>query len=99
VQCVADSYRSAIRSAAISILTAYFESQDELKDSDENRQEFTKYALDNLRFLYRKADGDNKTISVHIVFFFLALILDIEILGTLSRYIHGADLCRSLQCS
>jgi hypothetical protein len=82
VQRIADSYRSAIGSAAISILTAYFESQDELKDSDENRQEFAKYALDNLRFLYRRGDGDDKTVSVRIVLLFF---------GTDTRYRNFGD--------
>jgi hypothetical protein len=50
--------------AGIAILTAYFESQDELKDSNENRIEFAKYALDKLRFLYHKADGDDKEVSI-----------------------------------
>ncbi|KAG2110497.1 hypothetical protein DEU56DRAFT_920176 [Suillus clintonianus] len=61
VQRVADSYRSFIGSAAIAIVIAYLESQDTLKHSDDNRVEFATYALDKLRFLYKKANGDDKS--------------------------------------
>ncbi|KAG1837629.1 hypothetical protein DFJ58DRAFT_734231 [Suillus subalutaceus] len=61
VQRVADSYRSFIGSVAIAIIIAYLESQDKLKDSDNNRVEFAKYTLDKLRFLYKKANGDDKS--------------------------------------
>ncbi|KAG1860199.1 hypothetical protein DFJ58DRAFT_840080 [Suillus subalutaceus] len=61
VQHVADSYRSFIGSAAIAIAIAYLESQDTLKHSDDNCVKFTTYALDKLRFLYKKANGDDKS--------------------------------------
>ncbi|KAG1844763.1 hypothetical protein C8R48DRAFT_678368 [Suillus tomentosus] len=61
VQRVADSYRSNIGSAAIAIVIAYFESQDSLRDSDDNCAEFAVFALSNLRFLYKKANGDDKS--------------------------------------
>jgi hypothetical protein len=44
------------------IVLTYLDSQDELKDSDENRQEFAEYALNNLRFLYKKANGEDKSV-------------------------------------
>ncbi|KAG2110398.1 uncharacterized protein F5147DRAFT_652007 [Suillus discolor] len=61
VQRVADSYRSFIGSAAIAIIIAYLESQETLKHSDDNRVEFATYTLDKLRFLYKKANSDNKS--------------------------------------
>ncbi|KAG1856829.1 hypothetical protein C8R48DRAFT_674801 [Suillus tomentosus] len=61
VQRVADSYRSFIGSAAIAIIIAYLESQETLKHSDDNRVEFATYALDKLHFLYKKANGDDKS--------------------------------------
>ena len=60
----ADSWRSTIGLAGNAILMAYFESQDELKDSNENRIEFAKYALDKHQFLYHKADGDDIEVSI-----------------------------------
>ncbi|KAG2114136.1 hypothetical protein DEU56DRAFT_761879 [Suillus clintonianus] len=63
VQRVADSYRSFIGSAAIAIVIAYLESQDTLKHSDDNRVEFATYTLDKLRFLYKKANGDDKYVE------------------------------------
>ncbi|KAG2123979.1 uncharacterized protein EDB93DRAFT_1258973 [Suillus bovinus] len=61
VQRVADSYRSFISSAAIAIVITYLESQDTLKHSNDNLVEFTTYALDKLHFLYKKANGDDKS--------------------------------------
>ncbi|KAG0705983.1 hypothetical protein DFH29DRAFT_1028190 [Suillus ampliporus] len=61
VQHVADSCRSFIGSAAIAIVITYLKSQDTLKHSDDNCVEFTTYALDKLRFLYKKANGDDKS--------------------------------------
>ncbi|KAG2337210.1 hypothetical protein BDR05DRAFT_1005226 [Suillus weaverae] len=58
---IADSYCSFIGSAAIAIIIAYLESQDKLKDSDDNCVEFANYALDKLWFLYKKANGDDKS--------------------------------------
>ncbi|KAG2337302.1 hypothetical protein BDR05DRAFT_895479, partial [Suillus weaverae] len=58
---VADSYHSNIGSTAVAIVIAYFESQDSLRDSDDNRAEFAVFALSNLRFLYKKANGDDKS--------------------------------------
>ena len=49
---------------AVAIIIAFFESQDELKDSNENHIEFATYALDKLRLLYRKADGDDKEVGL-----------------------------------
>ncbi|KAI0249276.1 hypothetical protein BJV78DRAFT_1362940 [Lactifluus subvellereus] len=60
VQHVADSWWSSIGMAGIAILTAYFNSQAELKGSNENHVAFSTYALDKLRFLYHKAEGDDK---------------------------------------
>jgi hypothetical protein len=48
------------------VLVKYLESQAELRDSNENRMRFCAYALDKLRFLYQKADGDDK--QVRLVF-------------------------------
>ncbi|KAG1735573.1 uncharacterized protein EDB91DRAFT_1250404 [Suillus paluster] len=61
VQRVSDSYRSFIGSAAIAIIITYLKSQDTLKDSDDNHVKFATYVLDKLRFLYKKANSDNKS--------------------------------------
>ena len=66
LQRLADSWRSSIGSTALSILIAFFESQDNLRDSDENRAEFADYLLDKLRFCYKKADGDDEEVSVYL---------------------------------
>ena len=63
LQRLADSWHCSIGSSALSILIAYFESQDNLQDSDEGCADFTEYALDKLRFCYKKAEGDDEEVS------------------------------------
>ena len=63
MQRLADSWRSSIGSVALLIIITFFESQDDLKDSDENRAKFAEYALDKLRFCYKKANGDDEEVS------------------------------------
>jgi hypothetical protein len=63
LQRLADSWRSAIGSSALSVLIAFFESQDKLRDSDENRAEFAEAALKQYRFCFKKADGDDEDVS------------------------------------
>ncbi|KAI0245056.1 hypothetical protein BJV78DRAFT_1289384 [Lactifluus subvellereus] len=60
IQHVMDSWRSSIGMAGIVILTAYFNSQADLKVSNENCVAFSTYALDKLRFLYHNVEGDDK---------------------------------------
>jgi len=47
-------------STGIAVLLAFMDSQDELRDSDENHVIFAKYYLENLRFLYKDADNGDK---------------------------------------
>jgi hypothetical protein len=44
------------------VLMAFFEMQPDLRDSDEERVEFTKYYLKNLRFLYKDSEHENKKV-------------------------------------
>ena len=60
VQRLADSWRNVIGSTGIAIFLAFFNSQPDLQDSDEERIDFAKYYLENLRFLYRDSDCDDK---------------------------------------
>jgi hypothetical protein len=53
-----DSYRNVLGLAAVTIVQAYLGSQEDLRDSDEARVEFAKYALDHLRFTFKKTKGD-----------------------------------------
>jgi hypothetical protein len=66
LQRLADSWRSSIGSTALSVLIAYFESRDDLRDSDENRAEFAECALDKLRFCYKKANGEDEEVSLYL---------------------------------
>jgi hypothetical protein len=66
LQQLADSWRSSIGSTALSVLIAFFESHENLKDSDDNRAEFAEYALDKLRFCYKKANGDDEEVGVFV---------------------------------
>lgn len=64
MQRVSDSWRSTMGSTAIAVVLAFCNGNPELKDSDENRQEFATDYLENLRFLYQKSDGDDITVSI-----------------------------------
>lgn len=65
----------------IAVILSYFESQPDLKNSDDARQDFAKYMLENLRFLYLSSDGSDKKASVPYIVFTspVTLILDTEI--------------------
>ena len=67
MQRLADSWRSSIGSSAISVLNAYFDRKENLKDSDEARVETAEYALDKLRFCYKKAESDDEEVSIYYV--------------------------------
>jgi hypothetical protein len=47
-----------IGSSGVTIVLAALDSQDELRDSDDARVEFAKYALDHCRFTFKKSSGD-----------------------------------------
>jgi hypothetical protein len=47
-----------IGSAGVTIVLAYLDSDDDLHDSDDARVEFAKYALDHLRFMFKKTNGE-----------------------------------------
>ena len=95
MQRLADSWRSSIGSAALSVLIAYFESKEDLKDSDESRTEFAEYALDKLRFCYKKAEGNDEEVSIYIFvwcsFIIVLTLLDAGFSRTLSRYLYRSN--------
>lgn len=62
VQRLADSWRNVIGSNGVAILLAFFESQDDMKDSDEERQNLAKHLLWESRFAYKDADGEDTSV-------------------------------------
>ncbi|KAF8483697.1 hypothetical protein DFH94DRAFT_723573 [Russula ochroleuca] len=60
VQHCEDSWRNVIGSTGITSLLALFNSREFLRDSDKERQEFAKYYLEDLRFLYKDSDRKDK---------------------------------------
>ena len=42
---------------------AFFDAQEDLQDSDVELQEFAKYYLMDLRFLYKNSNHDDKKVS------------------------------------
>jgi hypothetical protein len=73
-----------------------------LRDSDDNCVEFAAFTLSNLRFLYKKANGDDKSvctpsvsINFRVVVVVVVLMLNAEIPGPLSRHIC----CANLRCT
>jgi len=62
VQRCADSWRNGVGSTGITSLLSFFDSQEYLLDSDEERQEFAKYYLEDLHFLYKDSDREDKKV-------------------------------------
>ena len=65
-QRTSDSWRNTVGSMGIAVPLAYCNSNPDLKDSDDNHQEFAAHYLEHLRFLYKTSDGDNS--KVHTLF-------------------------------
>jgi hypothetical protein len=59
---VLTAWRSTIGKSAVSALKDLFDSDPDLKASAENRAVFAKYALDDLRFVYKEPDS-----KVHVI--------------------------------
>lgn len=66
MQRVSDSWRSTMGSTAIAVVLAYCNGEARLQDSDKNRQEFATHYLENLRFLYKKSEGDDVDVRIFI---------------------------------
>ncbi|KAM6503850.1 hypothetical protein JOM56_000793 [Amanita muscaria] len=60
VQRLADSWRNVIGSNGITVLMAFFDAKPEMRDSDSARVEFATCYLEDLRFLYKDSDHDDK---------------------------------------
>ena len=67
MQRVSDSWCSTIGSTAIAVVLAFCNANADLKNSDENRQEFAAQYLEHLRFLYHRADGDDAKVNTFIL--------------------------------
>ena len=53
---------SSFGSAAMAIVNAFFDDNDDYWDSNSMRQEFATYMLEKLRFVYRHHKGNDKTV-------------------------------------
>jgi hypothetical protein len=62
VQRLADSWRNQAGSTGVSTVQSFCDSQELLRDSDLERQEFASYLLEDLRFLYKDSSRDDKTV-------------------------------------
>jgi hypothetical protein len=62
VQRLADSWRNVIGSNGIAVLMAFFDTQLELQKSDEERIVFAKFYLEDLRFLYKDSENEDKRV-------------------------------------
>jgi len=56
-QRVSDSWRSTIGSAALAIVNAFFDANEEF-ETNEARQEFATDMIENLGFLYENTDSE-----------------------------------------
>jgi hypothetical protein len=94
VQRLADSWRNVIGSTGIVVLLAFLDSQEDLRDSDENRVKFAKYYREDLRFIFRDSDHDDKKAcdSSQLMFLIIHTYL-LEMEGSLLQPLHPPDLC------
>jgi hypothetical protein len=93
MQRVSDSWCSTIGSTAIAIVLTFCNANADLKDSDENRQEFAAQYLEHLRFLYHKANGDDAKVSKLVQSFCLMLLTRFtEIQRSLPWPLHPANI-------
>ena len=53
-------WRNVVGSTGIAVLLVFLDAQEDLQDSDEERIEFAKYYLEDLRFLYKDTEHNNK---------------------------------------
>ena len=63
MQCVADSWRNTMSSAASIALSAFFAENVTQYPNDDTRQKFAIWYLDRKRFAYKTADGQDHTVS------------------------------------
>ena len=64
MQHVTDSWCSLIWSTAIMIVIAFLDLHSDLLSTDEERQEWVTWYLQDLRFTYKDSDGDDKNVCV-----------------------------------
>ena len=62
MQRVVDSWHSPIGLTAIMVLIAFFASQPDMFNTDEDRQEWAEWYLKDLHFAYKDADGDDRKV-------------------------------------
>ena len=76
------------------VLLAFFDSQDDLRESDTERQDYANYYLTNLRFTYKDSDREDKSVSK---FKYNPQYLSnndvAEMEGALPQPLHPPDLC------
>ena len=61
-------WRSGFGSATIAILNAFFNDNDEYRESNDMRQGFAMHMLDKLRFVYRHAKGNDPKVHVNLFY-------------------------------
>ena len=62
VQRLADSWRNVVGSTGIAILLTFLDTQEDLRDSDEEHIKFARYYLEDLCFLYKDTEHNNKKV-------------------------------------
>ncbi|KAN0130427.1 hypothetical protein V8E53_011828, partial [Lactarius tabidus] len=60
VQCCADLWHNIVGFTGIVVLLAFFNSQEHFQVSDEQHQIFTKYYIDDLCFLYKDSEHEDR---------------------------------------
>jgi hypothetical protein len=65
-QCLSE-WRNDIGSNGLTVLNAFFEAQPSLQNSNSGRKKFSQYYLENMRFLYKDTEGEDREVCYHLV--------------------------------
>ena len=92
-------WRSSFGSAAIALLNAFFDDNNDYRDSNSMRQEFSTYMLDKMCFVYRDNDRNNKLVYLHLLHNMQHTQCNLSRNSMVSFLIHLlCRLCCPLQC-
>ena len=104
VQCLANSWQNTVGSTSIADLLAFFDSQEDLRDSDDERQEFCKYHLQDLCFLYRDVENPNKKARKSTYYPIISRhpsknnTMQLEMGGALPQHFRPPNICCTPHC-
>jgi hypothetical protein len=75
IQRLADSWRSIFGSTAISVVQSFCDSREDLRDSDEARQEFASHYIENSRFSFKDTSNKDHLVRKSVIPYVMLLTI------------------------